>query len=187
MSQPTLLGIQTLIILGPYLSNSGRFLDAWTLFGTTIRMAYCLNLHRDSRFLETMPSLRECATRRTLWWSMLHMDQQYSITLVRPLGISDIGDCPPPLPLTTNRQVVRLEEVVNHFTVLTRQILSNDGTLSIAKIDHYTNELLSLCLTMPEALQFNDSWANVETTLLDLSLYVTSACAYFWKSSRTYS
>ena len=127
MNQPTLVSIQTLIVIGPYLSNSGRFLDAWTLFGITIRLAHCLGLHRDPKFLEIVPSLRECTTRRVLWWSMLHTDQQYSATLGKPLGISGIGDCPPSLPLTTNRQVVRLEEFVNNFTVLAREILSSDG------------------------------------------------------------
>ncbi len=39
MNRPTLLGIQTLIMIGPYLTNGGKFLDAWALFGLTIRLA----------------------------------------------------------------------------------------------------------------------------------------------------
>ncbi len=39
MNRPSLLGIQTLIMIGPYLTNAGKFLDAWALFGTTIRLA----------------------------------------------------------------------------------------------------------------------------------------------------
>ena len=39
MNRPTLLAIETLIMIGPYLTNSGRFLDAWALFGLTIRLA----------------------------------------------------------------------------------------------------------------------------------------------------
>lgn len=39
MNRPTLLAIQTLIMIGPYLTNSGKFLDAWALFGVTIRLA----------------------------------------------------------------------------------------------------------------------------------------------------
>lgn len=30
LSQPTLVAIQALVMTGPYLTNSGRFLDAWT-------------------------------------------------------------------------------------------------------------------------------------------------------------
>lgn len=38
-NQPKFLIVQTLVMMGPYLTNSGRFLDAWTLFGITIRIA----------------------------------------------------------------------------------------------------------------------------------------------------
>jgi mannose-1-phosphate guanylyltransferase len=39
MNRPTLLVIETLVMIGPYLTNSGKFLDAWALFGVTIRLA----------------------------------------------------------------------------------------------------------------------------------------------------
>lgn len=178
MSQPTLLGIQTLVMMGPYLTNSGRFLDAWTLFGTTIRLAHSMGLHRDPKFLDPVPPLREYMIRRTLWWWMLHMDQQYSVTLGRPLGISGIGDCPPPDSLTTNQTVLRLGEFVNHFTILARQILSSDGLMSIGRIDEFTDKLLGLWDTMPESLQFNESWAQKGTVLPDWPLDVMSASKY---------
>ena len=38
-SRPRLLTVETLVMMGPYLINSGRFLDAWTLFGLTVRLA----------------------------------------------------------------------------------------------------------------------------------------------------
>lgn len=175
MNTPTLLGIQTLIMMGPYLTNTGRFLDAWTLFGTTIRLAHSMGLHRNPKFLDPVPPLRECMIRRTLWWEMLHMDQQYSVTLGRPLGISGIGDCPPPEPLTTNITVLRLGEFVNHFTIVARQILGSDGMMSVAKIDEFTDKLLGLWDTMPETLQFNESWTRTETTLPEYPLDVMSA------------
>jgi hypothetical protein len=90
---------------------------------------------------------------------MLHMDEQYSMTLGRPLGISGIGDCPPPLELTTNRQMLRFGDFVNHFTVLARQVLSSDR-LTNAKIDEFTDDLRSLLDTMPEMLQFDKSWLS---------------------------
>ncbi|KAK6433053.1 hypothetical protein LTR95_010768, partial [Oleoguttula sp. CCFEE 5521] len=131
MSRPTLLGVQTLIMLGPYLTNSGRFLDAWTLFGSTIRMAHSIGLHRNPKSLDPVPPLREGTIRQSLWWWMLHMDQQYSVTLGRPLGISGLGDCPPPEPLTTDTTVLRLGEFADHFTILARQILSSDSMMSV--------------------------------------------------------
>ena len=39
MNRPSLLAVETLILIGPYLTNSGKFLDAWALFGVTIRLA----------------------------------------------------------------------------------------------------------------------------------------------------
>ena len=47
MSRPSLLAIQTLIMICPYLTNSGKFLDAWALFGVTIRLAQSIG--RKSR------------------------------------------------------------------------------------------------------------------------------------------
>lgn len=144
-------------MIGPYLTNSGRFLDAWVLFGTTIRLAHSVGLHRNPKYLDPAPPLKECGIRQALWWWMLHMDQQYSMTLGRPLGISGIGDCPPPEPLTTNPTIIRLTEYVNQFTVLARQILCSDR-LTNAKIDDFTDRLRALWDTMPEILQFDQTW-----------------------------
>lgn len=41
-NRPTLLAIQTLVMIGPYLTDSGKFLDAWALFGVTIRLAQAI-------------------------------------------------------------------------------------------------------------------------------------------------
>ena len=87
------------------------------------------------------------------------MDQQYSMTLGRPLGISGIGDCPPPEPLTTNPTILRLSEYVNLFTILARQILSADR-LTVEKIDHFTDRLLALRDTVPDVVQFDETWLD---------------------------
>lgn len=72
MNEPTLLGVQTLLVLGPYLSNSGRALDAWTLFGMTIRLAQSIGLHRNPRSLDPVPSARECMFRSALAEDAVH-------------------------------------------------------------------------------------------------------------------
>ncbi|KAL1596345.1 hypothetical protein SLS60_008990 [Paraconiothyrium brasiliense] len=160
MHKPSLLSIQALIMIGPFLTNSGRFLDAWTLFGTTIRLAHSIGLHRHPKYLDPAPpTQRECSIRQTIWWWMLHMDQEYSMTLGRPLGISGIGDCPPPHELTTNPQMLRFGEFANHFTLLARQILSSDR-LNNSKIDEFTDQLRNLLDTMPEMLQFDETWLD---------------------------
>lgn len=159
MNQPTLLSIQALMLLGPHLTNSGRFLDAWTLFGVTIRSAQSIGLHRNPQVLNPAPSLREAAVRKKLWWWMLHMDQQYSMTLGRPLGISGMGDCPFPEPLTTDPSLLRAADCINHLTVLGRQVLSG-APLVATRTDGLSDKLLGLLDTLPEDMQFNETWAR---------------------------
>ncbi|KAF2678841.1 hypothetical protein K458DRAFT_394485 [Lentithecium fluviatile CBS 122367] len=178
MHKPTLLGIQALIMIGPFLTNSGRFLDAWTLFGTTIRLAHSIGLHRDHKYLDPAPpTQRECSIRQTLWWWMLHMDQEYSMTLGRPLGISGRGDCRPPLELTTNPTMLRFGEFVNQFTLLARQILSSD-CLTNARIDEFTDFLKGLLDTMPEMLQFDESWLDERKEIPEWPLGAMAAVFY---------
>lgn len=175
LHKPTILAIETLIMMGPYLTHSGRFVEAWTLFGTTIRMAQSIGLHRNPKYLDPAPpTQRECAVRQTLWWWMLHMDEQYSMTLGRPLGISGIGDCPPPHELTTDPHMLRFGDFVNHFTLLARQILSSDR-LTDARIDEFTDLLKSLLDTMPEMLQFDESWVRKETEIPEWPLSAMAA------------
>ncbi|KAI9830528.1 MAG: hypothetical protein M1819_005486 [Sarea resinae] len=182
-NRPSLLGIQALIMIGPYLTNGGKFLDAWGLFGITIRLAQSIGLHRHHVYLDPAPPLRECGVRQALWWWMLHMDQQYSMTLGRPLGISGIGDCPPPEPLTTNRIVQRVSQYINQFTIVARQILSSDR-LSTPTIDEFTDRLLGLMETLPEAVRFDKSWLdpNKETPEWPLD----AIAAFFYGKTHNY-
>ncbi|KAH5688949.1 hypothetical protein HBI23_032060 [Parastagonospora nodorum] len=175
MHKPSLLGIQALLMIGPYLTNSGRFLDAWTLFGTTIRLAHSIGLHRHPKKLDPAPpTQRECSIRQTLWWWMLHMDEQYSMTLGRPLGISGLGDCPPPHELTTDPRMLRFSEFINYFTILARQILSSE-CLTNAKVDEFTDSLKGLLDTMPEMLQFDSTWLLQETEIPEWPLSAMAA------------
>ncbi|KAH0363570.1 hypothetical protein KCU65_g7324, partial [Aureobasidium melanogenum] len=176
-SRPTLKCIKVMIMIAPYLTNSGRFLDAWSFSGLTIRLAHSVGLHRNPRFLDPTPSLRESTIRRNLWWWLLHMDQQYAMTLGRPLGISGIGDCPPPDPLTTDPVALRLSEFFDQLTIHGRQILSSNQ-LTDSKIDMYTDRLIALWDTMPEPLQFNRSWSDEQTTIPEWPMETRAAISY---------
>ncbi|KAH0287704.1 hypothetical protein KCU62_g5650, partial [Aureobasidium sp. EXF-3399] len=176
-SRPSLRGIKVLIMLAPYLTNSGRFLDAWSFSGLTIRLAHSIGLHRNPRFLDPAPSLRETTVRKHLWWWLLHMDQEYSMTLGRPLGISGIGDCPPPEPLTTDPVALRLSEFFDQLTIQGRQILSSNQ-LTDSKIDMYTDRLIALWDTMPESLQFNRSWIEETTQIPEWPMETRAAISY---------
>ncbi|KAL8652778.1 MAG: hypothetical protein Q9226_004121, partial [Calogaya cf. arnoldii] len=101
----------------------------------------------------------EAAARRGLWWWIMYMDQQYSITLGRPLGISSMGDCPPPEPLVQDPLVQSHSNYISQFTILTRQILSA-GYLNANQIDDFTEQLLALKRTLPNILQFDETWLN---------------------------
>lgn len=176
LSRPTLLTIETLLMIGPYLTNSGRFLDAWAVFGVTIRLAQSLGcryietslqaiyadrsaVHRDPNRLSPPAPSEQIMVRKNLWWWMLHLDQQYSTTLGRPLGISSVGDCLAPESLVPDPIVQSLSNYINQYTVLARQILTA-GSLNNDQIDQFTDQLLTLKATLPEVIQFDQSWLN---------------------------
>lgn len=102
--------------------------------------------------------------RKNLWWWMLHLDQHYSLTLGRPLGISSIGDCPTPEPLVVDPVVQSLSNYASQYTILARQILSA-GFLDNAQIDRFTDQLVYLRATLPDAIQFDQTWLNQEKPL----------------------
>ena len=39
MNRPTLLAVETLIMMGSYLTDCGKFIDASAIFGITVRLA----------------------------------------------------------------------------------------------------------------------------------------------------
>jgi len=90
---------------------------------------------------------------------MLHIDQQYSMALGRPLAISSIGDCPLPESVVPDPVTQSIFNFISQYTLLSRQILSA-GQLSNDKIDKYTDDLLMLQRTLPPGLQLDITWLN---------------------------
>lgn len=48
LSRPTLPIVESLVMIGPYLTNSGKYLDAWSVFGLAVRLAQrigCKSIH----------------------------------------------------------------------------------------------------------------------------------------------
>lgn len=105
------------------------------------------------------------------------MDQYYSMTLGRPLGISGIGDCPPANPMGTNPTMHRLEDYINNFTILTRQILSSDD-LTNNKIDDFTDRLLQLHETLPTTIHFDGTWLDPKKDIPEWPLEVHAAIIF---------
>lgn len=95
---------------------------------------------------------------------MLHMDQHYSMALGRPLAISSIGDCPAPDPMSTEPLAQSISNYIPQFTILARQILSAEY-LGNEQIDSFSHELFALKQTLPEAVNFNETWLIKEKTV----------------------
>jgi hypothetical protein len=176
MDEPTLPAIKTLLFIKFYLMNRGRMQDAWTLFGLAIRLAYLLNLHRDPDCLDHGLSAHDKSVRRSLWWLMLYSDQYLSIALAKPLGISNNGDCPPPIFCTSNPEERRFHQIVGEFTVVSRRILSSEGKLE--NIAAHTQKLSQLWETMPEILRFKEAWVQTESSRPSEPLDVISTGKY---------
>lgn len=101
--------------------------------------------------------------------------------LCRPLGISNTGNCDPPKSFATNPLELRLSAITIDSTILTREILSLDGCISLDKVATYTGKLLDLWSTMPEALRFEESWLEANFALPEWPLDIISAsecCTY---------
>lgn len=181
MSRPTLLVIEALVMMGPYLTNSGKFLDASALFGSTVRLAQSIGcklrawlnsfssvltylVHRDPSQLNPPAPPKEMNIRRNLWWWMIHMDQQYSMALGRPMAISSMGDCRPPEPIVPDPLVQSLSNYLVQFSILGRQILSA-GYLNNDQIDKFSDDLLALQKTLPALISLDMSWLNKDKVL----------------------
>jgi len=53
MNRPSLLVIEALVMIGPYLTNSGKFLDASALFGGTVRLAQSIGRKSPSSMIKS--------------------------------------------------------------------------------------------------------------------------------------
>ncbi|GAB7336403.1 hypothetical protein MBLNU13_g09121t1 [Cladosporium sp. NU13] len=178
MSEPTLHGVETLLILVIHLSGSGQPLDAWSLFGTTIRLAHLIDLHRDPTYLLPVPPPREHSVRRYIWWKMLCMDWKFSLILQKPLGISCNGDCPPPNLCDVDPSERRLYVVATELTLLARKIIIDGKDISKERSIDYTTRLTSLWETLPSTLRYENSWAGVEMALPPWPLDIMSASIF---------
>ncbi|EGX44468.1 hypothetical protein AOL_s00188g136 [Orbilia oligospora ATCC 24927] len=157
-ARPDALTLQTLLMMLPYLTNSGRCCDAWVVHGMAIRVAQSMGYHRDPTFLRPSPAPADAHVRRILWWWVLYQDVHLSMIFGRPLGVSGIGDVLPPELVTP--MPTTFKEFVMPYTVLMRQMLSADE-LSTYKIDEITNGALGLLARLPPVLQFDpETWTR---------------------------
>ncbi|KAK6359499.1 hypothetical protein TWF696_000654 [Orbilia brochopaga] len=157
-SRPDSATLMTLLMMLPYLTNSGRCSDAWVVHGMGIRVAQSMGYHRDPRLLRPAPTPTDAHVRRILWWWVLYQDVHLSMIFGRPLGVSGIGDVLPPELVKPMPATFR--EFVLPYTVLLRQILSAEE-LKEDTIDRITAEALGLLTGLPKELQFDpETWVK---------------------------
>ena len=128
-------------------------------------------VYRDPAQLNIPISAKESTTRRSLWWWMMYMDQQFSITLGKPLAISTVGDCQPPDPLFPEPIWQSISTHIIQFTITARDILSVPH-LENGNIDEGTDKLLLLQKSLHPIVQFDISWLNDERPLVGWPLDV---------------
>ena len=102
------------------------------------------------------------------------MDQQYSITLGRPLGISSIGDCPPPRPASSSFCPQDSLAYCSQITILARQIFST-AWLRNSQIDELTDRLSTFMHELPSTIRFDSSWLGSQKLLPHWSVAMQAA------------
>ena len=121
-----------------------------------------LLVHQDPVTLGIRQTNSEYYLRKALWWWMLQADQQYSVTLSRPLVISAIGDCTTPSASCFPPLTQKIIEHYFRFNVLAREILSGDVSTNL-KIDERTKSMSSLLNALPPEIRFHSKWLDKKT------------------------
>lgn len=146
--------------------------DADRLYDTSI-------VYQNPEDITPQPSAKESHLRQSIWWRTLFLDQYYSTTLGRPLGISIMGDMS--LQSSYMRKtfsppyISRLDTYTTKFTALSRQIVSCSH-LTNPEIDKFTDSLLELQGILPPEERFDQSWlhSNTELPRWPSNLYATT-------------
>ncbi|KIX02215.1 uncharacterized protein Z518_08154 [Rhinocladiella mackenziei CBS 650.93] len=80
LSRPTIVDIQSLLVLGNVIANSMNAGVAWSLLGLTVRLAQTIGLHEPSR-LSNSPD--EMLLQEEVWWRIVWQDSLLSIIFDR--------------------------------------------------------------------------------------------------------
>ncbi|KAJ8096706.1 fungal-specific transcription factor domain-containing protein [Lipomyces tetrasporus] len=92
----TLSTVQTCILLGSFCLYHGDPNLAWSIFGSGLKSAQALGLHREDLALKE----EKRQLRRRVFWALYNYDRFAAMSYGRPLGIHD-DDCDVELPTVT--------------------------------------------------------------------------------------
>lgn len=98
MDNGSLLLVQALLLTGQYLQATRRLAGCWNTIGVTIRFAQGLGLHIPEKN-DVPRSLIEIEMRKRIWHGCLLMDRVVSMTLGRPLMITEQNSIAYPLSI----------------------------------------------------------------------------------------
>ena len=87
------------------------------------------------------------------------MDQQYSITLGRPLRITSLSEWTETMQAHAPQGLC---DYYGRYSILARQTISA-GLLNSAQIDHLSDQLVELRTDLPTTVRFDKSWLNSRT------------------------
>ncbi|KAK9236135.1 fungal-specific transcription factor domain-containing protein [Lipomyces kononenkoae] len=93
----TLSTVQTCILLGSFCLYHGDPNLAWSIFGSGVKSAQALGLHREDFGLKE----EKRQLRRRVFWALYNYDRFAAMSYGRPLGIHD-DDCDVELPTVAN-------------------------------------------------------------------------------------
>lgn len=88
MDDPSVLTVQSYILIAFYMLSSCRRNGAFMLLGIAIRAAYALGLHRSD--ISVLFEIRERETRERVWKSLRVLDMFLSASLGRPPATSEV-------------------------------------------------------------------------------------------------
>ena len=119
-------------------------------------------------------SPKDASARKTLWWWMLYLDQQYSVTLGKPPALPNADGCTSPASVIPDPIWQSITLHIQHFSFLARQILSSTH-IPNDTLDRYTDDLLMLHKSLPPNVQFDLTWLNRERPFMGWPLDVQGA------------
>ncbi|KAK6460358.1 putative transcriptional regulatory protein [Scheffersomyces coipomensis] len=109
MDTGSVLLVQALLLTGQFLQATTRSAGCWNIIGLSIRIAQGLGLHSDLNLTQTKSCI-EREIRKRLWHGCLLMDRIVSMTLGRPLMVTD--DITSELPANVDDEYIKDEGIL---------------------------------------------------------------------------
>ncbi|KAL2427044.1 hypothetical protein ABEF95_007372 [Exophiala dermatitidis] len=165
----SILFVEVLGLLAPYLQNLNRRDAAFLYIGLAVRMAISLGLHQEVD--ESGMDMVEREHRRRVWWSVYSMDRILSVKSGNPISIHDEDiDVALPAPIPGVDPDLSPPRVVAHYTQLSRILgrigesiyrkKSRSGTSLLASVQSIMNDLSEWLKHVPSELQIDFTALN---------------------------